>query len=339
MTSNLTDRPVPGAVEIQGHRGARALWPENTLPGLAHALAIGVDAIEFDVTTTADGGLILAHDLTVAADTILDTGPATEDDPDFPYAGKRWAVLTLAQIATLDAGGRRPAAPFEATFTAIPGTGVPTLDQVCRLISEAQADQVTLSVELKTDPSWPDAAVRKLTESAIGTLEAHRLTSQARILGFDWRVLRAASLASAAPGAGAGADPGVPLVALVETRTWAPASAWLGGLDPAACPPGPAGLAAAARDIGAAWISPSDPMTSAELVAAAHRDGLKIAVWTVNDPARMAELARLGADAIVTDRPDVLRDVLGRSGARLPRACRLPWPDGVPGWAPRVRRR
>ncbi len=35
--------------EIQGHRGARALRPENTLPGLAHALALGVDAIEFDV--------------------------------------------------------------------------------------------------------------------------------------------------------------------------------------------------------------------------------------------------------------------------------------------------
>jgi glycerophosphoryl diester phosphodiesterase len=42
--------------EIQGHRGARALRPENTLPGLACALAVGVDAIEFDVTLTADGG-------------------------------------------------------------------------------------------------------------------------------------------------------------------------------------------------------------------------------------------------------------------------------------------
>ena len=94
--------------EIHGHRGARALRPENTLPGLACALAIGVDAIEFDVTLTADGGLILAHDLVVSAETTLDTAPATEGDPDFPYVGRPWTALTLSQIATLDAGGRRP---------------------------------------------------------------------------------------------------------------------------------------------------------------------------------------------------------------------------------------
>jgi glycerophosphoryl diester phosphodiesterase len=42
------------------------------------------------------------------------------------------------------------------------------------------------------------------------------------------------------------------------------------------------------------------------LIAAAHREGLQVSVWTVNDPARAAELTALGADAIVTDRPDLL---------------------------------
>ena len=87
--------------EIHGHRGARALRPENTLAGLAYALAIGVDAIEFDVTLTADGGLILAHDPVVSAPTIFDTRPATEGDPHFPYVGKRWSALTLPQIGDI----------------------------------------------------------------------------------------------------------------------------------------------------------------------------------------------------------------------------------------------
>ncbi len=281
--------------ENHGHRGARALRPENTLPGLAHALSLGVDAIEFDVTLTADGGLILAHDLVVDATTILDTGPAVSGDPLFPYVGKPWRALTLKQIATLDAGDRRPPAPYEDTFTAIPGTAVPTLDEVCSLVSAAS---VTLAVELKSNPSWPDADVRALTSSAVETLARHRLTARARILGFDWRVLRvAAELA-----------PDVPRVALVEALTWAPGSAWLAGLDPADY--AERGLPAAARDIGAAWLSPPDPMATAALVAAAHDAGLRIAVWTVNDPARMAELIELGADAIVTDRPDLLGDVL-----------------------------
>jgi glycerophosphoryl diester phosphodiesterase len=316
--------------EIQGHRGARALRPENTLPGLAYALAIGVDAIEFDVTLTAEGGLILAHDLVVSAQTTLDTAPATEGDPDFPYVGKRWSALTLPQIATLDAGGRRPVAPFEATFEAVQAAGVPTLEQVCRLVAGLGAHSVMLAAELKTDPQWPAAEVCRLTEAAVETLAAHRLTRQARILGFDWRVLRAAEAA----------DPAVPRVALVESVTWVPGSAWLAGLDPARYGPCDAyspqaagaagksaiGCAAAARDIGAAWLSPADAMTSAGLVAAAHREGLRTVVWTVNDPARMADLVSLEVDGIVTDRPDLLRQVLAAHGDRLPQPYPPPRP-------------
>jgi len=273
--------------EIHGHRGARALRPENTLPGLEYALALGVDALEFDVTLTADGGLILAHDLIVEARTILDTGPATDADPLFPYVGKRWSELTLKQVATLDAGGRRPPEPFQDTFQAIPGTAVPTLGQVCARLAGAR--EVTLAVELKTDPSWPDAAVRRLTQTALATLARHRLAGRARILGFDWRVLRAA----------AAAEPAVPRVALLEQGSWND----------------PVRAAAEARDIGAAWLSPSVPVASPGLIAAAREMGLKTAVWTVNDPAQMTEFADRGVDAIVTDRPDLLRQVLDdRSG-------------------------
>jgi glycerophosphoryl diester phosphodiesterase len=298
--------------EIQGHRGARALRPENTLPGLAHALSVGVDAIEFDVTLTADGGLILAHDLVISAQTNLDTIPATQGDPDFPYVGKPWLELTLPQIATLDAGSRRPAAPFEATFQAVPAAVVPTLDQVCQLITGLGASSVTLAAEMKTDPRWPAADVRLLTEAALETIAAHGLTGQARILGFDWRVLRAAQAA----------DPAVPRVALVEPATWVPGSAWLAGLDPAGYGPqagGALGCAAAGRDIGAAWLSPADAMTSPDLVAAVHREGLRTVVWTVNDAARMADLVEFQVDGIVTDRPDLLRQVLAGYGGQLPR--------------------
>jgi glycerophosphoryl diester phosphodiesterase len=314
--------------EIHGHRGARALRPENTLPGLAHALAIGVDALEFDVTLVADGGLILAHDLTVDAATIRDTGPASPGDPLFPYTGKRWLDLTGEQVATLDAGDRRPPDPYAATFQAVPATGVPTLDQACRLVTEAGADAVTLSVELKTTPSWPDAHVRRLTSETLATLAGRGLTGRARILGFDWRVLRAAS----------DTDPAVPRVALVEPTTWIPGSTWLAGLDPADYPGGGSavGAAAAARDIGAAWLSPWEPLVTPDLMAAAAAAGLGVIAWTANSQDRMAELAGLGVTAIVTDDPRVARRVLASRGDRLPAPCPLPWPDGVPDWAPRI---
>jgi glycerophosphoryl diester phosphodiesterase len=280
--------------EIHGHRGARALRPENTLPGLAYALAIGVDAVEFDVTLTADDGLILAHDLTV--DDVVFSGP---------LVGRRWRSLTLAEVATLDAGGRHPLTPYEETFVAVPGTAVPTLDQVCAL---AGPSGVTLSVELKTRPSWPDTDVRLLVSSALAVLDAHDCTGQARMLGFDWRVLRYAAELS----------PAMPRVALVEPFTWADGSQWLAGLDPASYDPS-TGFVAAARDAGAGFVSPWDGLTSPSVVTAAHEAGLGIIVWTVNDTDAMTTLAKLGADGLVTDRPDLMRDVLALHGFPLPR--------------------
>jgi glycerophosphoryl diester phosphodiesterase len=279
--------------EIHGHRGARALRPENTLPGLAYALAIGVDAIEFDVTLTADDGLILANDLSV--DDVVFDGP---------LVGRAWRSLTLAEIGTLDAGGRHPVAPYQETFIAVPGTPVPTMDQVCAL---AGPSGVTLSVELKAHPSWPDADVRLLVSSALAVLDAHGCTGQARMLAFDWRVLRYA----------AELRPAIPRVALIEPSTWADGSKWLGGLDPASYHPA-TGFVAAARDAGAAFVSPWDGLTSPEVIVAAHAAGLGIIVWTINDPEVMSALIELGADGIVTDRPDLLREVFTRQGVSLP---------------------
>jgi glycerophosphoryl diester phosphodiesterase len=55
---------------------------------------------------------------------------------------------------------------------------------------------------------------------------------------------------------------------------------------------------------------------SADEIAAAQRLGLRVNVWTVDDPAEMVTLASAGVDAIITDVPDVARRALGRSGTR-----------------------
>ena len=59
------------------------------------------------------------------------------------------------------------------------------------------------------------------------------------------------------------------------------------------------------------------PIVTAGFVRAAHRQGLAVHVWTVNDPATMHELLDLGVDGIMTDRPRALRDVLSDRGVQL----------------------
>jgi glycerophosphoryl diester phosphodiesterase len=61
---------------------------------------------------------------------------------------------------------------------------------------------------------------------------------------------------------------------------------------------------------GHAAINPWDRLTDATLVTRAHREGLKVYPWTVDDPDRIRQLADLGVDGIITNVPDVARAVL-----------------------------
>ena len=97
---------------IYGHRGAQGEAPEGTIPGFRHALALGLDAVEFDVQLTADHQLVVIHDATVDRTTDghgpvssfslehLQQLDARAQFPDWPEPCR---VPTLAE--TLEVGG------------------------------------------------------------------------------------------------------------------------------------------------------------------------------------------------------------------------------------------
>ncbi|MGI5162069.1 glycerophosphodiester phosphodiesterase family protein [Microbispora sp. CA-102843] len=295
-----------GYVELHGHRGARGLRPENTLPGLAFALELGVDTLEFDVAMSADGQLVLTHDLHVSAVTSADTGMAVPGDEMFPYVGKPIIALTLPQLRTLDVGVRLPERPddrFALTQVPLPDTRMPTLGAVLGLIGALGADHVRLHVELKSDPTRPDlcADPRRFVEDVVHELDRHDRLSRAALLSFDWRILEIAK----------------PLVerryALVERDTMTPA--WMNGVRL-----GEVGgdLAAAAAAVGATTLSPDRVLVDEALMTGAARQGLPVVVWTVNEPDEAARLIDMGVAGIVTDYPDRMRRLWKARGLRLP---------------------
>lgn len=303
---------VGTTLEVHGHRGARGLRPENTLPGFACALELGVDAIELDVGRSADDVAVLNHDAEISRRTCRDTAPLFPGDPLFPYVGRALRELTLAQLKTLDAGRPVATAELAATLRPAPGTPVATLAEVCELLDAYAAGEVLLCVELKTDPSWSGGDVEELTALVVATLDAYGRTGRSRLLGFDWRVLAAAARLA----------PDATRVALVEEKTvGADAARWFGGIDPA----GFGGdLAAAAAAAGASMLSPDADILTTELLASASAYGLPVTVWTVNEPAEMDRLVDAGVAAIVTDYPDRLRAVLAERGLPLPPALDPP---------------
>ncbi|WP_395105235.1 glycerophosphodiester phosphodiesterase family protein [Actinomadura sp. SCN-SB] len=303
-------------VELHGHRGARGLRPENTLPAFRHALALGVHAIEFDVGLTQDGVVVLNHDQALSAVTARDTEPATPGDPHYPYVGKALRALTLAQVRKVDAGTRHPTQdddPFVLTQLPVPGTRIPTLAEVCALLSTVP--DVRLAVELKTDPSWPDTEVTRFTAAVAEVLQAFGLSARSRLLAFDWRVLVEAR--RYIPDAGR--------VALIERVTAVPGTPWSAGLDTV-------DPVAAALDVGATSLSPEMAMTTPALVEHAQSLALPVSVWTVNEPSDMTRYLSYGVNAIVTDYPDRLHTVLSDHGlpVPIPRPNLLPIPNGAP---------
>ncbi|MET8335645.1 glycerophosphodiester phosphodiesterase family protein [Streptosporangium canum] len=294
--------------EIHGHRGARGLRPENTLPGFACALELGVDALELDVALTADRRLVLTHDLTVSAVTSADTRPARYDDPLFPYVGRPVGELTLAQLRTLDCGVRLPRHPedrFVRTQTPVPDTRMPTLGAVLGLVDAYGADGVRLHVELKSDPTRPELSAdpREFTEMVVAELDRHHRLGGAAILSFDWRVLEISrSLA-----------PATRRYALIERATMD--SVWLNGLR---LEDFDGDIPAAAVAAGGTTLSPEHVLVDQELARLAEKAELPLVPWTVNEPGRAAELLDLGVAGLVTDYPDRMRALWADRGMPVP---------------------
>ena len=139
------------AFDLQGHRGARGLAPENTLPAFERALDIGVTTLELDIGVTADGVVVIHHDPYL--------NPAITRD-----AGGQWLVgskgpliktLTLAQLQAYDVGRINPETPYARTFDAQQardGTRIPTLASLFDRVKALGANEVRFNIETKINP-------------------------------------------------------------------------------------------------------------------------------------------------------------------------------------------
>ena len=147
----------PLAKPVIGHRGNRAFAPENTIPSLCEAVALGVDAVEFDLRVSGDGVLVVMHDATLDR-TTNGSGPVTS------HSVSDLRMLDAGANFTRDAGRTFP---WRGR-----GVTIPTFDEVV----ESLPREMPCIVELKT-PAAAELAGRAIRRHAI----AHRVI----IAGFD----------------------------------------------------------------------------------------------------------------------------------------------------------
>ncbi|MEX2556550.1 MAG: glycerophosphodiester phosphodiesterase [Actinomycetota bacterium] len=277
----LTSFPAAAADQpmLIAHRGGAGLWPENTMGafGNAHALFSEAGApgwIELDTQFTSDEVLVVMHDATLDRTTDC-TGPVVQ---------KPAAVVTQCD-----------ADPDPLVFDP-----VPTLDQV---LAEGRVAGWRLVVEIKDIPGEPgfDVDCTELADALGAAVNAAAFPKQNVIVQSFWplcldRLERR--------------EPTIATLLLTSSST---VNALAGVVTPV-----PLGFTLTANAVfatlrGYEYSAPDQDTIDliGPVVTVAHLLGRKVVVWTVDDVARMQQLAAIGVDGIISDRPDLLVATFG----------------------------
>ena len=278
--------------DLQGHRGARGLFPENTLHGFAAAARLGIRTMELDVGTTRDGAVVVHHDPALNPDTTRDgagrwlegTGPLLRD-------------LTLAQLREYDVGRLRPGTPYAETYAGQAphdGARVPTLDEALAL-----DPSLRWNIELKVVPTRPHWTIcpEEMAERVLHVVGAAGAAMRVALQSFDWRAPRHVRRIR----------PSIATGWLTDAATVADAPLWL-GRHVARMEDVPDAVAA---EGGGTW-APRHPDLTENLLDRAHDLGLRVLPWTVNAADDMRRLMDWGADGLISDWPDRALALLGR---------------------------
>ena len=302
------------AFDLEGHRGARGLAPENTLPAFAVALSLGVTTLETDIAITRDGQLVLSHDPAL--------NPDVTRGPDGQFLAARGPLirdLTFDELQRYDVGRIRPGTRYAAQFpdqTPLDGARIPRLADLFALVKRSGNTQVRFDLETKVTPTAPDETIapEPFARALIKAVRDAGMAGRTTIQSFDWRTLQVVQKEA----------PEIATAYLTAQQPWldnvgagkAGASPWTAGIAFAEHGSVPKMVKAAG---GSIWSSHFADLDAAK-VNEAHALGLQVLAWTVSTPAQIASVMDLGVDGIVTDRPDLVREEMKRRGMALPAA-------------------
>jgi glycerophosphoryl diester phosphodiesterase len=295
------------SIDLQGHRGARGLLPENTLAGFQRALELGVTTLELDIAITKDGVLVVHHDQTLNPD--ITRGA---DGKFLEGRGPAIHSLTWAELQAYDVGRLKPGTDYARNYPEqkpVDGARIPRLADLFEM-TRGNA-KVRFAIETKLHPEKPDEtpAPEPFARAVVEEIRKAGVAGRSQVLSFDWRTLQVVQKIA----------PEIPTVYLSIQRRLDniqannPAgSPWTAGFQFREHGSVPRMIKAAG---GGYWSVFFNDLTPAGLQEA-RALGLKVLVWTVNDPAAMGRMLDLGVDGLITDRPDLAIPLLKGRGIR-----------------------
>ena len=274
-------------VEVEAHRGGMGLYPEETLAAMLNAVNLGVNTLEMDLCVSKDKQVMLSHDLyfhprysTRPDGTSVEVGDPKVFLYEMPYS----------EIVRWDVGMKyNPSWPEKICMPAAKPLAADVIAAVEAYTKENGHYPMHYDIEIKSDPSgeggeegvnWPE--YHEFADLCMQVLDAAGLGDRLVIQCFDERVLNYLHEKY----------PGHTLAYLVEGYE-TDFDQYMSLLD-----------------FTPEWLSAPHENVDADLVAKARARGMKVNTWTVDDRDEMRRLIGLGVDAIITNYPDRLLEVV-----------------------------
>ncbi len=280
-SSNTSEKEMSESLkklDIQGHRGARGLMPENSIPGFIEAVRLGVTTLEMDVCVTKDRMVVVSHEPYFSS--LFCLNPEGEEIMKEEERQINIYRMTYEEVKLFDCGSKlNPRFPEQKTGKTYKPLLSEVINEVEKYIEENSLDPVKYNIELKSIERYDNilhptpSDFSKLVHKVIdGRLSWERITIQS----FDFRVLQYFNKTY----------PQIQLAQLTENQL-----TWKENIDSLGFKP----------DI----YSCDHVSLNRDQISAIKNEGIKVIPWTVNDRNRMQELIDWGVDGIITDYPNI----------------------------------
>lgn len=270
-------------LNIQGHRGARGLFPENTIISFIEALKYGVNALEMDVVISKDLKVVVSHEPWMS-DTFCTqpNGVAVEKNSKEKY---NLYKMTYDEIKAFNCGIRKnPDFPLQQTMSAIKPLLSDVITAIETYIKNNNLPSVIYNIEIKSEvPEYNlfQPEPNQFVSLVHHELKKHNIQNRVILQSFDPAILKEIKKQ----------DVKVLIGLLVENT-----NNFKTNLD--------------LLDFTPDMYNPEYILVTSELIQELHQLNIQIVPWTVNELSDMKRLINMGVDGIITDYPDRAKDLI-----------------------------
>ena len=271
-----------GSLDLQGHRGMRGLFPENSILGFLKALELGVNTLELDIVMSGDTQLVVSHEPFISS--AICQYPGGRQIPKETEKELNMYHMTYNEIKAFDCGSL-----LNQDFLLQEKSRVskPLLTEVLDTVEQvatAKGQLIHYNIELKSELALegiyhPEVAV--FCEAAYQAINNQVDWPRITIQSFDFRILRYFNKHY----------PEVQLALLIENEL-----SWELNIDSLGFKP--------------EIYSCDYALLSAETISELQEINMKVIPWTVNDSIDMRQLIHWGVNGLITDYPNIALQIL-----------------------------